>query len=94
MQAPGMVTMSRADFDKLAMLVVQHNADKNIALANCNRDLTIKSAQDDAAQAMVDKQAFQLKLWAIISPIIAAGLTTAAAVIGYESRPQAKAAQR
>jgi hypothetical protein len=80
---PAMVTIPRADFDRLATMVIQHNADKNLALVDCTKNLTVKNAQDNAAQAKVDQQALALKVWAIAAPVIAAALTAAGAIGGH-----------
>lgn len=76
-QPASMVTMSREDFDFLARRLIEHNRDKNLAIAGCQEQLTVMTAKDDAANAKVD----QLKLATIFGSVGAAVVTAAVALI-------------
>lgn len=85
---PEIVCIPRSELNELAVKMFTLDADKNVALSQCTEKLTLKTAQDDAAQAVVRKQDFQIKAMAIGGSAIAiVGPITAAIITKYAEGP-------
>lgn len=80
---PSDVVIPRERFNAFANVMIDKIAEKNRQIADLNKSVTIHTDGEKAANAKVDQQAFQLKLWAIIAPIVAAAVTAGGVVIGY-----------
>lgn len=80
---PGPVTFTRDGFNRMAATLVEHNRQQNLKIADLNKRLTIKTADDDAAQAVVDQQALELKLWEILGPVGAVALSVAVGLFAH-----------
>lgn len=80
------VTLTREQFDRMAIAVANKNRDKNLAIAGCKEDLTVMGAQNDAANARVSVLEFRLKLAAILGSVGAAALTAIAIAVGLRGK--------